>query len=61
MATHWRPQRLQIVWWGFPPEHWVNLKNGNSMNFLKPARDALLPKLDMTSKEAFIAGKLVDD
>jgi hypothetical protein len=28
------PQRLQLLWWEFPPEHWDALRLGSSMNFL---------------------------
>jgi hypothetical protein len=58
MATHWRPQGLQITWWEFPPEHWVDLKDESCINFLKPAWETLLPQSPM---QAFIAGKLVDE
>jgi hypothetical protein len=61
MATHPRPQRLQIIWWEFPPEHWVDLKDGSSMNFLKTPRETILPNSDMTPEQAFIAGEFVDE
>ena len=29
------PSKLQVIWWNFPREHWHQLLNGFSMNFLK--------------------------
>jgi hypothetical protein len=33
-ATHPDPTYLQLLWWEFPCEHWDDLRNGSSMNFL---------------------------
>jgi hypothetical protein len=59
--THPLPQRLQIIWWEFPPAHWADLKDGSSMTFLKPPGEFILPNSDMTPKQLIIAGEFVDE
>jgi hypothetical protein len=59
--THPLPQRLQIIWWEFPPAHWADLKDGSSMNFLKPPGEFILPNSDMTPEQLIIAGEFVDE
>jgi hypothetical protein len=29
------PTTLRVLWWQFPPEHWHDLREGSSMNFLQ--------------------------
>jgi hypothetical protein len=59
--THPLPRRLQIIWWEFPPAHWADLKDGSSMNFLKPPGECILPNSDMTPEQLIIAGDLIDE
>ena len=30
-----KAQKLQLLWWMFPPEHWTTLQMGSLMNFLE--------------------------
>jgi hypothetical protein len=59
--THPLLRRLQIIWWEFPPAHWADLKDGSSMNFLKPPGECILPNSDMTPEQLIIAGDFVDE
>ena len=42
------PQQLQLLWWEFPPEHWRELQEGFSMNFLREPPPGLVANADMT-------------
>ena len=59
--THPDPKQLQVVWWEFPPGHWIDLKEGSSMNFLKELIHHILPNSDMTPEQQIIAGDFVDE
>jgi hypothetical protein len=59
--THPEPKELQILWWEFPPEHWNDLRDGSSMNFLQPPPAGLTPNGDMTDEQRQIAGEFVDE
>jgi hypothetical protein len=59
--THPDPKQSQIVWSEFPPEHWIDLKEGSSMNFLKEPIHHILLNSDMTPEQQIIAGDFVDE
>jgi hypothetical protein len=33
-ATGPAAKQLQLIWWGFPSDHWTALREGSRMNFL---------------------------
>jgi hypothetical protein len=55
------PQRLQLLWWEFPPEHWEALREGSSMNFLITPEGELELNADMDAEDRAIAGRFVDE
>jgi hypothetical protein len=55
------PQRLQLLWWEFPSEHWESLREGCSANFLITPGGELQLNLDMMDKECQLAGLFVDE
>lgn len=59
--THPDPKELQILWWEFPPEHWNDLREGSSMNFLAPPPAGLTPNGEMNDEQRLIAGEFVDE
>lgn len=60
-STGPRPTKLQLLWWEFPREHWDALREGSSMNFLVPPASVIHPNADMTTEQAEVAGKFVDE
>jgi hypothetical protein len=58
---HPYPKCFQIVWWEFPPEHWIDLKEGSLMNFLKESTCHTLLNADLTPEQKTIAGEFVDE
>ena len=56
-----RPTKLRLLWWEFPREHWDALREGSSMNFLIPPSSILHPNSEMTTEQAEVAGKFVDE
>lgn len=59
--THPDPKELQIVWWEFPRDHWDDLREGSSMNFLAPPTSQMSPNGEMTDEQQVIAGEFVDE
>jgi hypothetical protein len=60
-ATHPDPHHLQILWWMFPLEHWDNLRNGSSMNFLAEPPHELTPNSEMDKEQIAIAEEFLDE
>lgn len=60
-STHADPKELQIVWWEFPSDHWDDLREGSSMNFLSPPPSGLIPNGMITDEQGRIAGEFVDE
>lgn len=56
-----RPTKLQVLWWEFPPEHWLSLREGSSMNFLKPPPAKHEPNGEMDDEQLATAGEFVDE
>jgi hypothetical protein len=54
------PKCLQLLWWEFPPEHWSDLREGSSMNFLISPSGELVLNSEMDELELVAAGKFVD-
>ena len=59
--THPEPTHLRILWWEFPPEHWLALKEGSSMNFLTEPEHQIQPNADMTPEQLDIAANFVNE
>jgi hypothetical protein len=55
------PQRLQLLWWEFPPEHWEALRLGSSMNFLVDPTGATEPNSVMDAEQLAVAVRFVDE
>jgi hypothetical protein len=55
------PTHLQLMWWEFPPESWNELREGCSMNFLKPPRECITPNSEMTAEQVTIAEEFVEE
>jgi hypothetical protein len=60
-ATGPAPKRLQLLWWEFPPEHWVPLREGSPMNFLVEPAPRLNPNAHMDSEQLAVAAGFVDE
>jgi hypothetical protein len=45
----------------FPPEHWDDLRDGSSMNFLVEPRHELTPNSDMEEEQIVIAEEFLDE
>jgi hypothetical protein len=55
------PKHLVILWWNWPPEHWEELRDGASMNFLKAPPAGLVKNLEMTNEQLETATQFVDE
>jgi hypothetical protein len=53
--------KLQILWWEFPQEHWDALREGSSMNFLKPPVARMNPNSPMDDEQLQVAAQFVDE
>ena len=42
-----RPTQLQLLWWEFPPEHWTEIREGSTMNFLTTPPPVIHDNADM--------------
>jgi hypothetical protein len=54
-------KELQLLWWRFPPEHWRDLREGCSMNFLTEPKAKTTPNAPMDEPERAIAGAFLDE
>ena len=55
------PSYLQLLWWEFPPEHWVELRDGFRMNFLTTPKTKLMPNSEMDVSGLEAAREFVDE
>ena len=55
------PTTLQLLWWEFPPEHWQDVREGSSMNFLRVPEPGLTPNGLMDGAQLQTAGEFVDE
>jgi hypothetical protein len=55
------PQQLVVLWWNWPPEHWAELRDGASMNFLQEPEPGLVENLVMTAEQLETATGFVDE
>jgi hypothetical protein len=52
---------LQRLWWEFPKESWDELREGCSMNFLKPPVEKITLNFEMTPEQVTITTEFVDE
>jgi hypothetical protein len=55
------PTKLQLLWWMFPKEHWVELHKGCSMNFLVEPRCETTPDSEMDEEQIVIGEEFLDE
>jgi hypothetical protein len=55
------PENLTILWWEWPREHWAELRDGASMNFMTEPPPGLVENTKMTEAEHKIACDFVDE
>jgi hypothetical protein len=60
-ATHPEPKHLQILWWEFPREHWTDLREGSSMNFLSEPAAGIHENAKMDEEQRAVAGTFMDE
>jgi hypothetical protein len=60
-ATHPYPKQIQLLWWEFPSEHWDEIRDGGSMNFMVPPTACIHPNSPMTEEQLVIATELVQE
>jgi hypothetical protein len=54
-------KELQLLWWKFPCEHWKDLREGCSMNFLTAPTAKVTPNAPMDASQSAIAGAFLDE
>jgi hypothetical protein len=54
-------KHLVVLWWNWPPEHWGELRDGASMNFLEEPPAGLVANSAMTDKQLETAVQFVDE
>lgn len=55
------PDKLQLLWWEFPSQHWMELKEGARQNFLVQPRPELTPNAPMNDSMRAAAAEFVDE
>ena len=56
------PQYLQLLWWESPCEHWNEVRERNSMNFLtEPEHIMIQPNSKMMTEQCALSGEFVDE
>jgi hypothetical protein len=54
-------KELQLLWWEFPSEHWKDLREGCSMNFLTTPTTKFTANAPMDAGQQAIAGAFLDE
>jgi hypothetical protein len=54
-------QQLRVLWWEFPPERWLELRTGCSMNFLETPADGLTPNSNLVGDELAAAVEFTEE
>jgi hypothetical protein len=55
------PKNLVVLWWNWPREHWLELREGASMNFLEEPPPGLVENSVMTDEQLETATQFVDE
>lgn len=56
-----RPQKLQLLWWEFPQDHWEALRSGSPMNFLKEPTPEIHDNAKMDEQQLEVAVEFVEE
>ena len=56
-----RPKQLVILWWEFPPEHWVALREGSLLNIMQDPGTGVTPNGDMDAEQRLVAIDFFDE
>ena len=54
-------QKVQLIWWEFPKEHWTALSEGLPMNFLVQPPTGILDNAEMNDEQTQIAAEFVNE
>jgi hypothetical protein len=55
------PKHLVVLWWKWPREHWTELREGVSMNFLREPVPGIVENSAMTAEQLETATNFVDE
>ena len=55
------PKSLVVLWWEWPPLHWMELREGVSMNFMENPQPGMVSNQDLKGEELKEAVKFVDE
>ena len=55
------PTHLIILWWEWPPLHWLELREGVSMNFMEEPKPGLVDNQDLKGPELMEATNFVNE
>ncbi len=55
------PKHLVLLWWEWDKRHWDALRNGISMNFMKPPKPGLIQNQKMNPEELKVATAFVEE
>jgi hypothetical protein len=54
-------KQLKLLWWEFPEEHWMPLKEGTRMNFMCPPRAVIHENAGMDEEQTQVATNFVEE
>jgi hypothetical protein len=55
------PHHLQLLWWEFPQEHWIELREGCRMNFVSQPIPQVNPNANMDLEQTTVAAEFIDE
>jgi hypothetical protein len=55
------PHQLQLIWWEFPPEHWLELREGCRMNFVSSPVPCVNPNAKMDEEQTMVAVEFIEE
>jgi hypothetical protein len=56
-----KPKQLKLLWWEFPKEHWLALREGSRMNFLRPPDANIKPNANMDAEQLAVGADFVNE
>lgn len=54
-------KKLQLLWWAFPSAHWDEIRDGSSMNYLRPPSPMDTPNSPMDEDATAVAAEFIDE
>jgi hypothetical protein len=54
-------KKLKLLWWEFPEEHWIPLKEGSRMNFLCTPKAVIHDNAAMDEEQTLVAANFVEE